>query len=88
MSILPAPIVAKLDGPKYIANWRDFLRLNSTRWNISGILVALGYSTTLAAGALPFRDVLPHVLVGIAVAAIFIGSMWSRLRSQPDLGES
>jgi hypothetical protein len=72
------------DSPRIVDDWRNFFRWNSVRWNISGFLVAFGYSAGLAAMSVPFFDVkeIPHILVGLAIAGIFLGSLYSRLRVQ------
>ena len=81
-------IVNKLDSAAargtIIPNWRDSWHFHSIRWNTSGALLALGKSITLAAGAIPFRDIIGDLAMWVIAFGVFIASMIGRLLKQQD----
>ena len=81
-------IVNKLDSAAargtIIPNWRDFWRFHSVRWNAAGALLSLGQSVVLAAGAIPFRDILGDLAMWVIAFGVFVASMIGRLLKQQD----
>lgn len=68
---------------KLVPYWRHFLKLYSIRWSLSGFLIALANAVSMVYGMKePLREILPHVVLSILGACVFIAVMWTRMRPQ------